>query len=216
MFILTCRYDCSTPWYMGPSIHPRLKRPVGQRLALGALAHAYGHGGGSAGGTISGCRYKEGKSHDTLTLTFKMPAGRELRVRKYNTSNVALSATSVLVNGSWRGVHISLATSPAPAGYAAIVATLEHRANGTAAPATAVRYAWGATVGTSDEGGFPNGGDISCCEGDGDSAPCLMAQCPLLAAEPLAPFGGLPVDPFVARIVAGKCLCPAPQKCDDA
>ena len=30
-------FDCRTPWYMGAIIHPRLKRPVGQRLALGAL-----------------------------------------------------------------------------------------------------------------------------------------------------------------------------------
>lgn len=34
-------YDCAnTPWFMGPSIHPRFKRPVGQRLALGALKAA--------------------------------------------------------------------------------------------------------------------------------------------------------------------------------
>tara|TARA_B110000967_G_C18354275_1_gene302825 strand:+ start:73 stop:291 length:219 start_codon:yes stop_codon:yes gene_type:complete len=61
---------------------------------------------------------------------------------------------------------------------------------------------------------LPFAGDISCCEGNGVDAPCLMAQCPLVAEEPLAPFGGLPVDPFVAEIVRGKCVCPAPQVCD--
>ena len=47
-------HDCTTPWYMGPSIHPRLKKPVGQRLALGALKMAYGKGGGAVGGVIQG------------------------------------------------------------------------------------------------------------------------------------------------------------------
>lgn len=36
-------YNCETPWFMGPSIHPRLKKPVGQRLALGAMKEAYGY-----------------------------------------------------------------------------------------------------------------------------------------------------------------------------
>ena len=50
-------------------------------------------------------------------------------------------------------------------------------------------------------------------EGDGDSTPCIPVQCPLLATEPLAPFGALPVDPFLAEIVGAKCLCPEPQLC---
>eukprot|EP00966_Prymnesium_polylepis_P120654 2787907-Prymnesium_polylepis.1 len=43
-------FDCHTPWYMGPSIHPRLKKPVGQRLALGALHVGYAKGKGAHGG----------------------------------------------------------------------------------------------------------------------------------------------------------------------
>ena len=50
-------------------------------------------------------------------------------------------------------------------------------------------------------------------EGDGDNTPCIPVQCPLLATEPLAPFGALPVDPFLAELVGGKCLCPEPQLC---
>ena len=50
-------------------------------------------------------------------------------------------------------------------------------------------------------------------EGDGDNMPCIPVQCPLLATEPLAPFGALPVDPFLAEIVGAKCLCPEPQLC---
>ena len=68
----------------------------------------------------------------------------------------------------------------------------------------AVRYAWGATGG---DGATPNGADVSCCEGDGENEPCVPTQCPLLSPEPLAPFGALPIDPFIAEItVAGKAL----------
>ena len=81
------------------------------------------------------------------------------------------------------------------------------------------------------------GADVSCCEGDGINTPCVPTQCPLLAPEPLAPFGALPIDPFLAEIKgcaslaflpchsfshtnlkvlvwnSGKCLCPEPQEC---
>jgi hypothetical protein len=62
-------------------------------------------------------------------------------------------------------------------------------------------------------GTIHTGDDVSCCEGDGINTPCVPTQCPLLAPEPLAPFGGLPIDPFLAEIKAGKCLCPEPQDC---
>ena len=48
-------YNCKTPWFMGPGIHPRLKKPVGQRLALGAMQTAYGKGSGVYAGVIAGC-----------------------------------------------------------------------------------------------------------------------------------------------------------------
>ena len=51
-------------------------------------------------------------------------------------------------------------------------------------------------------------------EGDGTIAACVPAQCPLHALEADAPFGSLPVDPFLAEITAeGKCRCPEPQDC---
>lgn len=39
---------------MGPDIHPRLKKPVGQRLGLGAMQTVY-EGGGVYAGVIAGC-----------------------------------------------------------------------------------------------------------------------------------------------------------------
>eukprot|EP01046_Picozoa_sp_COSAG06_P086742 COSAG06_NODE_33308_length_492_cov_0.605598_1_plen_107_part_00 len=71
----------------------------------------------------------------------------------------------------------------------------------------------GATDKNANGGASPNGQDVSCCEGDGIAEPCVPTQCPLLAAEPLAPFGALPIDPFIAEIKAGKCVCPEPQEC---
>ena len=175
---------------MGPSIHPRLKKPVGQRLALGALQAAYGKGSGAVGGVITGCSLTPAG----LTLSFDTKQ-RKLAVRAYNRSNVVLSATQLLINGSWVPVHIS---QGAQAGTVAVALP--------AGPApTAVRYAWG--------GQAPNGDDVSCCEGDGVAQPCVPTQCPILAPEPLAPFGALPLDPFVAEITGGKCLCPEPQAC---
>lgn len=186
-------YDCHTPWYMGPGIHPRLKKPVGQRLALGAMA-AIGHlTKGARGGVIRGCAL----SSSALTLMFDTD-GRELTVRRYNRSNPTLSATRVLVNATeWMPVHVSAGTAPGT--VVLDISTLP-------AKPIAVRYAWG--------GEEPNGKDTTCCEGDGTNAPCVPAQCPLLAMEALAPFGALPVDPFIAEITsAGKCVCPEPQQC---
>ena len=198
-------YDCRTPWYMGPMIHPRLKKPVGQRLAIGALRAAYGRGGGSGGGVIQGCSLTPGH----LLLRFNM-SGRTLTLRKYNRSNTVSSATSVLVNASdgralWLPVDISLGTTPGT-----VVADLSSLPSG-ASPPLGVRYAWGALDkrGNAD----PRTDDVSCCEGNGVAQACLPAQCPLMARAPLAPFGGLPVDPFVAKIIDDKCLCPEPQTC---
>lgn len=201
-------YDCTTPWYMGPSIHPRLKKPVGQRLALGALHVAHGQGGGAVGGVIRGCSLEPSAS--SLTLKFTMPGDRKLTVKQYNQSNPSLSATAVQVNASttWLPAHIAL-------GSAAGTITVKLPAGVASGSVTAVRYAWGTTNAADDGGAIPNGKDITCCEGNGDDAPCVPAQCPLLAAEPLAPFGGLPIDPFLAKVVGGKCLCPEPQVCAD-
>jgi len=184
---------------MGGNIHPRLKKPVGQRLAIGALEVAYGVGSGSMGGVIKGC----GLTSNSLTLSFDMK-GRKLSLRAYNKSNPVFSAAAVLVNttsgSQWQPVNIALGTAP---GTVAIDLTSLH------AQPIAVRYAWGGTKLNS----LPNDQDVSCCEGDGVAEACAPAQCPLMAAEPMAPFGGLPVDPFVAEIVNGKCVCPEPQMC---
>ncbi len=137
---------------MGPGIHPRLKKPVGQRLALGALHVAYKKGKGAVAGVIGGCS----ASATTLTLKFNMAGGRTLSVRKYNASNPVASATSVRVKSptnsdadgatdgeTWLPVHIKLGSAPGT-----IVVDLSSLPAGSSTP-TAVRYAWG--------GATPNG-----------------------------------------------------------
>jgi hypothetical protein len=160
------------------------------------------------GGVIKGCSL----GTSTLTLKFNVPGGRKLQVKAYNKTNPGLSATSVLVNQSnngddsavWTPVHISLGTNPGT-----VTVELPKLSGASAGAVTAVRYAWGAPDGA------PNDQDVSCCEGDGDTTPCVPVQCPLLADEPLAPFGALPIDPFIAEIKAGKCECPEPQQCSE-
>jgi len=75
---------------------------------------------------------------------------------------------------------------------------------------TAVRYATGA----GGDGYFLNGTDAGrvCCGPlvDTHREPCPPESCPIKATGRLA----LPALPFVARVVAGRCSCLAPQVCD--
>ena len=55
---------------------------------------------------IKGCRL----TPVGLTISFDM-GKRRLSVKRYNQSNVALSATSVLADGKWMPVHIATGSS---------------------------------------------------------------------------------------------------------
>jgi hypothetical protein len=50
------------------SIHPRIKRPVGQRLAHASAVVVYGKQGVATGPTLSGCRLESGGR--SITLAF--------------------------------------------------------------------------------------------------------------------------------------------------
>ena len=195
-------YDCMQEWYMGPGIHPRLKKPIGQRLAALFLASTYGWGGPVIGPTISGCAL----GSDSLIVAFNqtMLAGAALVVHPFESAQEG--ALSVLVNstddagtGTWVALNYTLL---APASLSIDLGPL------SGALPQAVKYAWGAT------GGRPNEADVICCKSGGAAAECVPGQCPVFVATPLAPFGGLPANPFLAKIVGGKCECPAPQVCD--
>ena len=159
------------------------------------------------GPTIAGCSYAAGGASLSVTFDAALLAGGALTVLAYDQPKQ--SAFSVLVNssddagsGTWVPVNIALG----PAGSSSVTADLAPL--GGAAP-QAIKYAWGAT------GGRPNEADVICCHSLGAAAECVPGQCPIFVAMPLAPFGGLPANPFLAKISAqGKCECPAPQVCD--
>lgn len=225
--------NCLQPYYMGPSIHPRLKKPVGQRLAAAALSAVYGWPGPVTGPTLAGCSLGPG----TLTLAFNasLLAGAPLLVQPYDLAFPNRSGLSVLVNASaddaGSGVWVALnLAAPGSAGPASVDVDLSPL-RGTVPQA--VKYAWGEWRGggggktngcpqlrcsppfSGTTGGAPNGQDVTCCSG----APwlgqeCVPGQCPLLAQLATAPLGGLPANPFFAEMRAGKCVCPAPQACD--
>lgn len=60
---------------------------------------------------------------------------------------------------------------------------------------TAVRYAWGI---------------VDCCD---HSDPMLYITHGCVANCPIMSTSGLPANPFMAKIVSGKCECVAPQVC---
>jgi hypothetical protein len=98
-----------TNFYMGP-IHPRLKKPAGQRAAIAAMAIAYPPKGQSAaqaavsprkaytGPTISGCAVSTDGTKLTLKFNTSLLAGGKVEVKPYNKSNT--QALRALVNSS--------------------------------------------------------------------------------------------------------------------
>jgi len=199
--------DCRTPFYMGPGIHPRLKKPVGQRLAVGAMATAYGSGQALTGPTISGCTYSGTDSNvngATLTVRFNatLLRGARLTVQPYDRSYPNRSAFAALLNGTWIPLNIALSGSSN-----ALDIDLTPLYGGVP---SAIKYAWGPNDGP------PNTQDVNCCAAadTANGEECLPGGCPILAAGVWgAPFGGLPANPFLAKVVGGRCACPTPQTC---
>ena len=191
-------YDCTQPWFMGPGIHPRLKKPVGARLAFAAHSLVYSASNAPVTGpTISGCTVSSGK----LTVLFNdtLLGSSELHVLPYRSEeNSAFSVAAQ--NGSWYAANISLSSSN--------TIDVDISFLGSERPSF-IRYAWGET------GGNPVGDDVDCCNGYTSAGECIPGVCPLVAKTKGVIFGTLPANPFLAKITEqGKCLCPSPQKCD--
>lgn len=198
------RYNCSAP-SEGPEIHPRLKVPVGARLAAGALVTKYGFSGPVTGPTISGCTYSGAGPASTLVVNFTVAGGAMFLKQNgggapFSGFSALVGATAIPQTGQWVALNISQV-----GGDSAISVDL---APLKGQQLQAIKYAWGGT------GDWPNGGDVQCCVPT-PAKECLPAECPIFVATSLAPYGGLPANPFMAQITAeGKCECPAPQMCD--
>eukprot|EP00038_Savillea_parva_P008384 m.176574 g.176574 ORF g.176574 m.176574 type:complete len:812 (-) comp14199_c0_seq1:171-2606(-) len=224
-----CGAAADTPVAMG-GIHPRSKKPVGDRLGQAAYNLVYGGKGAYTGPTLSGCSL----SGATLTINFNasllagdkvvlqpwgqgtpgkygMTGGSYLDVQT-NADNFCMEPghdlTGAVVCPTWAGgtgKPVNTSTTTLDGGWiqglnftlnsdgASINVDLSPL-NGTAP--TSVRYAWSI---------------VNCCDlNDPDlyvTKPCGPASCPIMSTSKL------PANPFLAKIVNGKCECIAPQVC---
>jgi hypothetical protein len=208
-----CANTWGTRWYMGP-IHPRDKKPVGARLAQAAAATVYGKPGAFTGPTLAGCRVGAGGLTVTVTFNSSLLGGDAVQVQAYPPAfnNVSASALAVLVdpNGfcfQGDGRHCIDDGS----GGAGANATDSGWVFVDVAEATANSV----TVDLARSGGAIYGiryamEDATCCQHFAPTAlPCPVASCPLMGRA-----SRLPANPFMARVVGGKCVCIPPQVCD--
>jgi len=86
---------------MGP-IHPRLKKPIGERLAQAAHTLVYQAKGYMYGPTISGCRVDPSTNNSPKTLRLKFGDGTDpILLKSYKrTATVTMSSVRVLTNSS--------------------------------------------------------------------------------------------------------------------
>ena len=224
-----CAAAADTPVAMG-GIHPRDKKPVGDRLGQAAYNLVYGGKGALTGPTISGCSLSDTKL--TVTFNASLLSGDKVLLQKYgkgqsnkygvvggsyldvqtNADNFCMEATKDPEGNklcpTWAGgtgTPINTSTTQLDGGWTtglditlgADGASIEvdlSSLNGTAP--TAVRYAWSI---------------VNCCDmNDPDlyvTKPCGPGSCPIMSSS------NLPANPFLAKIVGGKCQCIAPQVC---
>jgi hypothetical protein len=255
-------------------IHPRLKRPIGERLATAAMGVVYGSNHGAATGpTLASCARHGGQ----LLLNFSRALlnGERVIVHKKAAGGQQLSLLQVLTKkdsfclqpmqrcGGGRQSNTSSASQPRACkpterewfcpkalgyeydpvslqrgGLEDVVPVLGSNAaymppdNATwetdwvtvdiaesdhfthqvvaslgahlrDAPIHAVRYAWGVVSADTSE--------AHCSKVEDDALTGLSRPC-----EPVAPIsasGGLPANPFLARVVNDHCVCIPPQEC---
>jgi len=236
-------YDCKVPTYMTPVLHPRLKHPVGHRLAIGAMATAYESLNDYAQATISGCQLAE----KSLIIAFNKTdlRGAKLSVSAYNRATPIRSALSVFVNStgryltcpSWLGIGLYVRDGFCPntlKNNLYDIPAIEQSAEGKWIPINIELGASGTEVvadltpldgqlplavryawGDNKKGSLPNEADILCCDKLDDADECEPAGCPIMTVDQRVVFGGLPANPFIAMIKEGKCICPKPQVCDE-
>jgi hypothetical protein len=204
----------STPSFMG-GIHPRLKPPVGERLAQAFLNGIRGDGSKPfTGPTIAGCTASLSDNSIAVAYDAALLRGERVAVSSFNTNMSTWGARDSL---TFMACFSALAGADCLAGGAEALWVPAAAAEGDdgatvlltvpAPPAaggvlSALRYAWPL---------FDDGD--TCCPDLASTrghAACIPANCPIKLARSL-----LPGNPFYARITpAGKCACLAPQTCD--
>lgn len=206
----------------GLTIHPRVKKPIGRRLAQSSWSLVYGHSEVPwTGPVLSGCSEQGSGSKRVLHITFNSSLLGQDQVSLSNYSREErASVTWVLMNThgtripkdaehnfhyenrqSWWGddadwVYVNIEKGDTPN---SIIAHLPSDGE-----VLAVKYGHGSPRRQ------PQNGHLKICCGDRNFNldPCPPESCPLSS-------GGLPAMPFMARVSNGKCQCLAPQVCDE-
>ena len=227
-----CAAVRDTPVAMG-GIHPRSKKFVGDRLGTAAFNTVYGGKGAATGPTLSSCSLSGGKL--TVRFNASLLAGDRVVLQKYapNPTPPSGGKYEPIVGGSYLDVQTSadnfcMEDAHTPAGELYCPTW----AGGTGKPvntSTQLDGGWttGLDIALSADGGSivvdlaPLNGTtptavryawsiVSCCDlNDPDTyvtKPCV-ASCPIMSSS------SLPANPFLAKIVDGKCECIAPQVC---
>ena len=224
-----CAAAMDTPVAMG-GIHPRSKKPVGDRLGTAAYSVAYGGKAAGTGPTLSGCTLAGGK----LTVFFNatLLAGDKVVLQKWGKGTPNKFGT---VGGSYLDVQTD------PAAFCMETARTADGerycptwAGGSGKPTNAsydsgwvqgLDFTLG-TDGASIEADLaPLNGTapsavryawsiVNCCDMNDPglyvTKPCGPASCPIMSSS------NLPANPFMAKIVDGHCECIAPQVCGSA
>eukprot|EP00620_Florenciella_sp_RCC1587_P012536 CAMPEP_0182557330 /NCGR_PEP_ID=MMETSP1324-20130603/1268_1 /TAXON_ID=236786 /ORGANISM="Florenciella sp., Strain RCC1587" /LENGTH=813 /DNA_ID=CAMNT_0024769361 /DNA_START=135 /DNA_END=2573 /DNA_ORIENTATION=- len=228
----------TTDVYMG-GIHPRLKGPVGHRLAAAAMALVYDGSGIVTGPTLSGCTVASDMGSIEVLFNTTLLAGDSILVQAWdaNASNFgtdqADSAGMMVCLGSsdghlatsqancadtdqgtslWQVVPVSPSTSKPDAAVSVDLSGISYENDSDDAvldTVVALRYGWP----MSD-----SGDGYGCCPFEANTnglAACIPGSCPLMAAGSL-----VPANPWYAHLVTDskrgglKCECKAPQVCD--
>lgn len=204
-----------TPSFMG-GIHPRIKSPVGRRLAH-ALYHSQMGGSASfTGPTIAGCNFDASSGGGGITVRFNTTLLRNEMISlgewDSNMENWGTGDSSgpmicfaslgkvgddcLLSTAMWRTASIRLGNN-----MSSVIFTVPN-ANGLGAP-SAIRYGWP----------LSDNGDTCCPNTNATNglAPCVPGNCPIKTSVSL-----LPANPFYANITAGSnvCACLLPQICN--
>lgn len=221
-------------------IHPRDKKPVGERLARGALVAAYGATGAATGPTLAGCSVSADGSSltvrfnatlmrgDTLALQpippwqpasrdYPMGTGGSQLWIQTNASLFCMEAQCV-TNATTGQCLRGLETCPTWAGGDGSVwpaglldASNWTLVNFTAASPTSIAVDLSPLKGATPTAIRYAWGIINCCD---FTDPTLYVTHGCMASCPIMSTSNLPANPFQARITGGVCECIAPQTCD--
>ena len=230
-----CAADWGTPCLMG-GIHPRSKKPVGDRLGAARVNTVYGGAGAFTGPTLSSCS----TAGATLTINFnasllrgdalalqpiQAAGGSHLWVQT-NASLFCMEPQCV-INATTKGCANYNPANPkqGPAIYCPTWAGGDGatvfpngaldagwvQLNFTAASSTAIAVDLAPLEGAPPTAVRYAWGLVDCCD---HTDPNLYVTSGCIARCPIMSSSGLPGNPFAAKITpGGTCECVAPQVC---